>query len=138
MDVQVMVKESAAFNAQTASTSTAKATFSLCEGAKIVAAGILVRGNDAGGANVSFSLASAGASITASGNVAEIIIPASNSMGKIIYSDLDDLSVEVGAAQEIQVHVTAEGVSSLSLVAFVKYTVIDELLQNVSAAVLTA
>jgi hypothetical protein len=134
MDCVVLTKVSSAVDLNVAAV---KATFSFCESVKIVAAGVLVRTNVAQVAVVKFSKASAGASITASGNVAIINVPVSV-IGKIIYDDLDDSSVEVAAGQEVQVEVTTDPTATLSAVAFVKYTVIDEHLQNESRAVLTA
>src|SRR5260221_29911 len=95
-----------------------KDTIRFSHPAKIVAAGLIILGSDAGGATVKFSKASAGASITASGNVAIINVPASNSMGKEIYANLNDSSIELLGAQEVQIEVTAENVSTLNAVAF--------------------
>lgn len=108
------------------STTGVKATFSFSTPAKILLAGILVRNNDTNGCTVKLSKAAAGASITASGNVATIIIPAANTMGKLVYANLNDSTVEVDAGQEVQAEVTATNLVASSAVVVLEWTRLDE------------
>lgn len=102
---------------------------------KVLAAGVICRGSDNGGATVKFTKClPQDSSITANGNVATINIPAANNQGKTIYLDLNDSSIELLGGWEIQIEVTAENVSALNVTAFVDFVRSDETLSNVAAA----
>jgi hypothetical protein len=112
-----------------------KDTLRFSHPAKILAASVCILGNDAGGATIKISKAALGASITASGNVAILTVPASNQQGKMIYKNLQDSSIEVSGATEVQIEVTAESVSTLNAVVILDMERLDEPLANISAAV---
>lgn len=132
---QISTRYSAVFDVNTAAV---KDTIRFSHPAKILAAGLIILGADAGGATVKISKAAAGATITASGNVATITIPASNVKGTMIYKNLQDSGIELSGATEVQIEVTSEGVSTLNAVAILDFERLDETLANVSAATLSS
>ena len=135
MDVVILEKVGSQVDLNTAAL---KYTFHFAQGAKIVVAGLILETNNSvSNCVVKFSLANAGASITASGDVAVIKVPAS-SIGKLVYADLDDSSIEVLPGQCVQVEVTTGAGSALNAVPVLKYSALDELLANAARAVLSA
>lgn len=127
----VLSKESASFDINAAGD---KATFSFAYNAKIVACGLIVRGNDAGGATVAFDKRVLAGSDTGRGaaDIGEITIPASNQQGKYLYEDLSDSGIEVAAGDEIVVEVTAEAVTALQAVAVIELLRLHESRANLS------
>lgn len=126
----VQAEKSAQFDINTAAD---KAIFSMSCKCKILRAGLIVEGSDAGGATVAFDKRPLAGSDTGRGaaDVAEITIPASDQQGKVLY-EKPSSEVILEAGDQVVVEVTAEGVTALNCVAFLELIRLDEVEANMS------
>lgn len=107
-----------------------KITFSIMDDMEIIECGLLIEGTDAGGATVKFDRRVLAGSDTGrgDGDVGEITIPASNQQGKVLFEKVS--GVELDAGDQVVVQVTAEGVTALNVVPYIKFVNIPARREN--------
>lgn len=132
---EILVKEGAQFDVQTAAD---KHTFTIADDVEIVEIGLVIAGDDNGGATVKFDKRPTAGSDTSrgDGDIGEITIPAADSQGQVLYEKVSDVTVLRG--EQIVVQVTVEGVAALNVVPYYKYVPIRTKRENQGSKVVAA
>lgn len=115
-----------------------KYTFTPGCNVRIVAVKAIVEGTEATTATIALDKRVTAGSDTARGDadVAEIVLPASNQQGNIIYQKLEN--VEINADEQVVVQVTAASSGAKPTVVLIEYIRLDESVQNLDSAAETA
>lgn len=132
---EILVKEGAVFDVNTAAD---KITFTVVDDVEIVEIGLVIAGDDPGGATVKFDKRVTAGSDTGrgDGDIGEITIPDADSEGQVLYEKVSDTMVLRG--EQIVVQVTAEGVTALNVVPYYKYVPIRTKRENQGSKVVAA
>lgn len=114
----VQIEKGAQFDVNTPAD---KVTFTIDSDIEVVECGVIVAGADPGGATIAFDrrVLAGSDSGRVDGGVGAITIPASDQQGKVLYEKPS--GVVLNAGDQVVVEVTAEGVTALNVVPYIKY-----------------
>ena len=134
--MQVLCKETAAFDANVASN--AKATLYFPKPVRIVSCGVIGLDDEHATYTVSFDKnETTGAAVSVDSDIAAIVVPA-NAQNTITYDELTDDGVELAGGDSVVIGVTVDPAEATTCVAFVEYVPLDEQFANVSKATVSA